>query len=88
MGNKFLHPKPQILLEAPVKTNSKLWKEWRSVILVMKDLETLMQGKFLKEQRESEAMKRLFLGCNAKDLSGKGAAGGLRSSNVVLLVMF
>lgn len=32
-------------------------------------------------------MECLFLGCNAKDLQGKGAAGGLRSSNVVLLVV-
>lgn len=55
--------------------------------MVMKDLETLMQGRLLEEQRESETMESLFLDCKAKDLLGKGAAGGLRSSNVVLLVM-
>lgn len=56
--------------------------------MVMKDLETLMQGEILKEQRESETMECLFLDCNAKDLLGKGAAGGLKSSNVALLIMF
>lgn len=56
--------------------------------MVMKDLETLMQGEILKEQRESETMECLFLGCNAKDLLGKGAAGDLKSSNVALLIMF
>lgn len=43
--------------------------------MVMKDLETLMQGKLLEEQREIETMECLFLGCNAKDLWGKVLLG-------------
>lgn len=55
-----------------------------------KDLETLIQGTLLKDQRESEKMEQLFLGCNcnAKNLLEKGAAGCLMLSSVVLLVRF
>lgn len=51
----------------------------------MEDLETLIHGKFLKEQRKSEKMRELYLSCSVEGLLEKGHAGSLMSSNVFLV---
>jgi hypothetical protein len=54
----------------------------------MGDLETLIHGKFLKEQRKSEERRELYLSCNVEGLLEKGSAGCLMSSNVGFLARF
>lgn len=55
---------------------------------MMEDLETLIHGKFPKEQRKSEEMRELYLSCNVEELSEKGSARCLVSSSVGVLVRF